>query len=172
MTTQPSPRTASPDEPGPVSALRESLHELVAESQALRVDVHGAEKARKRASQINIALLALLGLFVALLVIVTWQNNKVVHQVNKTNAFIADCTGADGACYKENAKRTQGVVGDIIRAEIFMAECARLYPDEAGPTYDAKLETCVAQRLSGPGLRPTAPAPGPGPSVPASPSGN
>ncbi len=143
-----------------VAALKRSLTELIDESQALRVDVNAAEHARKRANAINLAMLALLGLFVFMLVGVTWQNNSLAHEVAKTNRTLADCLDPRGECYQQANERTGSAIQDIIRAELFMAECSRLYPGESGPAFDRKLEACVAERLAGPGLRPS-PAPKP-----------
>jgi len=146
-----------------VAALRRSLADLIEESQALRVDVHSAENARRKANRINLALLALLVLFVIMLVGVTVQNNSLAHEVAKTNRTLADCLDPAGDCYKLGNQRTGSAIQDIIRAEIFMAECARLYPNGSGPEFDRKLEACVFERLAGPGLRShTNPMPTPG----------
>jgi hypothetical protein len=164
--------TPPPGELPHVAALKQSLTDLIAESQALRVDVHSAENARKKANRINLAMLALLGLFVVMLVGVTWQNNSLAHEVAKTNRTLADCLDPGGDCYRQGNQRTGAAIQDIIRAEIFMAECARMFPNETGPAYDRKLEACVFERLAGPGLRShTNPMPEPSaaptPSVPA-----
>lgn len=131
-----------------VAPLQQSLADLIRESQALRVDVHTAEAARKRANHINLGVLGLLILFVALLVGIGWQGNV-------TNQRIADCTTAGGDCYEEGRKRTAAAIGDIIKVSIYMAECARLYPGEAGPEYDRKLEACVYGRLAQPTAAPS-----------------
>lgn len=144
----------------PAEALRGSLSDLIEESKRLRVDVHGAEEARKRASRISLGVLALLCLFVLMLLAVAWQNNQLAHQVNETNLQLADCTTPGGKCYEEGRKRTSAVLADVIRAQIFMAQCARLYPNEAGPTYDRKLEHCVYERLATPAAKPS-PSPSP-----------
>lgn len=139
----------APRSPAPsVATLSNSLTELLAESQALRSDVHAAESARRRVGKVILALLAVLALFVALVGVVTWQNRQLVEKVNETNSTMADCTTPGGKCYEESAKRTGNAIGDIIRANIFMAQCARLYPGEVGPEYDRKLEACVFERLA------------------------
>lgn len=147
--------------------LAESLTDLITESRALRSDVHGAERARRRAGIINLAMLAAIVLAVAGLAVVTWQNNQLTNRVSETNFRMADCTTPGGRCYEESRRRTGQAIEDIIRSEIFMAECARLYPDEAGPAFDRKLEACVAERLAGPMLRQPNPeqsaTPGPSP---------
>lgn len=159
MTHHPSP------EPVP-KPLGVSLTELIKESQALRGDVHGAEAARRRAGRVNLALLAVFAVLVAVLLAVTMQNYRLAHRIGETNARMADCTTPGGRCYEESRRRTGTAIADIIRAQIFMAECSRLYPGEAGPTYDRKLEACVTERLAGPELqRPT-----PNPSGTPSPS--
>jgi hypothetical protein len=146
----------------PVAARK--FDDMLALADALRTDVKVAEAARRRANHINLGALALLTVLVALLIAVTWQNNRLAHRVDRTNAKLADCTTPGGRCYDEGRARTGQAIDDIIRSEIFMAECSRLYPNESGPAYDRKLEACVVQRLAGPGLR--APAqPTPTPSV-------
>ncbi len=141
-----------PDDAAPpaVTALRQSLTDLVAESQALRGDVRTAEASRRRANQINLGLLGLLVLFVGLLVSLGWQGNQAIQASRETNRRIADCTNPGGSCYEEGRERTSQAINDIILVSIYMAECARLYPGEAGPDYDKKLEACVYQRLSQP----------------------
>lgn len=146
--------------------LRTSLAALVAESQALRADVHAAEVARRRATQINLLFLGLLFLFVALLAGVGWQGAQVIKQVEETNQIMADCTTPGGRCYTENQVRTGRAIADIVRVSVYMSQCSRLYPDEAGPEYDRKLEECVLERLRTdtgfapvPGVRPSTPPP-------------
>jgi hypothetical protein len=152
MSAEPStgatPAATTPVATTPVADLHGELAALIDEAQALRTDVRSAEQARRRASQINLGVLILLIIFVGLLMAVTWQNNRLSHEVAKGNARIADCTTAGGKCYDDGKKRTGSAIGDIIRAEIFMAECARQWPGESGPTFDRKLEACVAQRLT------------------------
>lgn len=145
--------TLPPGELPHVAALKQSLTDLIGEAQALRGDVHSAEHARRKANRINLAMLALLGIFVIMLVGVTWQNNSLAHEVAKTNRTLADCLDPSGDCYKLGQQRTGSAIQDIIRAEIFMAECSRLYPSVSGPEYDRQLEACVFERLAGPGLR-------------------
>lgn len=162
-----------PPDPTPTSgvpgaaALAPALAALVSEAAALRGDLHAAETARRRASRINLTVLGLLAAFVLLLLGAGWQTYRLTHELSKTQKQIADCSTAGGVCYEDTRARTSSAIQDIIRAEIFMAECARLYPGEVGPTYDRKLEACVAGRLAGPEIRPKAPvqpAPSPTPS--------
>lgn len=136
------------DVPPHVTSLRTSLTDLIHESQALRSDVHSAEQARRRASQINLALLGMLGLFVGLLIAVTWQNNQLARQVSNTNQRMADCTTSGGKCYDEGRKRSQSAIQDILRVNIYMAECARLHPGESGADFDKALEACIYERLA------------------------
>lgn len=138
----------TPTTPTPgVATLSTSLTELLKESQALRSDVHAAESARRRAGRAILALLILLALFVALVGVVTWQNNQLTQKVTETNERMADCTTPGGRCYEEGTHRTSSAIGDIILASIYMSECARLFPGEVGPQYDRKLEACVYERL-------------------------
>lgn len=159
--------------PGGAIHLSRALTDLISESQALRRDVSANERARlvaakasRRVNQVNTVVVALLLLFVALILTVTWQNNQLGRQVKQGNERIADCTTAGGACYEQSAARTGAAVADIVRASVYVAECSRLYPNESGPDYDAKLERCVAAKLAAARARPSA---SPTPSV--SPSG-
>lgn len=150
-----------------VAALSSSLTAIVEESQSLRTDVHAAERARRAQSYFTLGVLWFVVLLVLLTGTVTWQNNQLAREVQKTNERIASCTTAGGACYEEGRQRTGSAISDIIRSEIFMAECSRLYPNESGPAYDRKLETCVAERLAShtPRVLPT-PTPTPAPTKP------
>lgn len=145
MTTIP-PRPGG--DPPAVEQLRASLASLIAESQALRSDVHGAEQARKRANQINLGVLALLALFTALLVAIGWQNNQVIGQVRETNKTLVDCTTPGGDCYQQGRSRADGAVSAVVRISIFVSQCGRLWPGESGPEYDRKLTQCVMDRLA------------------------
>ncbi len=151
--------------PGAVDVLRQSLAALINESQQLRTDVHEAEKARKRASMISLAVIALLALFSGMLLVITWQNNHLVSQVHKTNEFISDCTTPTGECARQSSARTADAIGDIIRANVYMAECARLYPGLVGPEYDQKLESCVYGRLAEAARQRAQATPAPSPSA-------
>jgi hypothetical protein len=143
MTTNP-----VPGGPDAVDTLRRSLADLITESQALRQDVHSAEVARKRANQINSAVLVLLAGFVAMVLVIGWQNNKVISQVQATNNTLADCTTPGRACYEEGQKRTAAAVSALTKISIYVSQCGRLYPGESGPEYDRKVERCVAERLA------------------------
>lgn len=150
-----------------VEALRTSLSELVYESQALRGDVHTAEAARRRANQINLGVLGLLALFVAMLMVVTWQNNRLAQQVNETNSRMSDCTTPGGKCYEDGRTRTSKAITDILRVNVYMAECSRLYPGESGPEFDKELEACIYARL---GVADQQPQPTPAPSAQPAPT--
>jgi hypothetical protein len=142
------------------ASLRDSLADVVDESRALRGDIHSAERARRRSNRINLGVLGVLITLVALLLAVTWQNNRLAHQVSETNTRIADCTTAGGKCYEDGRARTGAAISDIIRAQVFVAECARLWPGESGPAFDRKMEACVAERLAAASARPS-PSPAP-----------
>jgi hypothetical protein len=166
MTAIPPIRPATGPEPAAVEQLRASLASLIAESQALRSDVHGAEAARRRANQINLGVLALLAIFVALLVAIGWQNNQVVRQTQQTNNRMADCTTPGGVCYEQGQKRTAAAITALTKISIYVSQCSRLFPGESGPQYDAKIERCVADRLMRAQIEPQ---PSPQPSVSSSP---
>lgn len=150
-----------------VAQLKQSLADLIEESQALRNDVHDAERARKKASLVSMMVLIALCVPMIMLVILVWQNNMISQDVRKTNEVIVDCTTPGGKCAAQSSKRTGDAIGDIIRANIFMAECARLYPGEVGPEFDRKLEACVYGRLAAAAAERSkaSPPPSPSPSV-------
>lgn len=147
-----------------VETLRRSLSDLIAESQALRSDVHSAEAARKRANQINTGVLVLLAGFVAMLLVIGWQNNQVIRQVSATNNTMADCTTPGRDCYEQGQKRTAAAVSALTRISIYVSQCGRLWPGESGPDYDRKIESCVLDRLQ---KAQAAPSAGPSASRPA-----
>lgn len=131
-----------------VAQLRQSLAELIGESQALRTDVQEAEKARKRSTLLTTVLLVVMAVPLVILLVLVAQTNSISRQVHDTNEKIVDCTTPGGTCSQQSGRRTGEAIGDIIRAQIFMAECSRLYPGEAGPAFDQKLEKCVYDRLA------------------------
>lgn len=152
-----------------VARVHEDLKAVRAESQKLRGDYKEAERRRKRLAAINLTILIGLAVPIILMVAIGWQNNKVLEQTSQTSALIGDCTTPGGHCYEDGRARTGTAIADIIRASIYMAQCARLYPNEAGPAYDRKLEACVFERLEQAaqqrGDTPTpAPTPAPAPS--------
>jgi hypothetical protein len=150
------------------SNLLGSLTALLGESQALREDVRSAEKAhrseeqsRRKASQINLGLLALLAACVVLLIVMGVQNTQLTKQVKGTQNTLVDCTTPGGKCYGQSNARTGKAIQDLIRSQVFVSECGRLYPGEVGPGYNAKLEACVARRLAGQAATPATPTPAP-----------
>ncbi len=159
--------TDSAPAPQTVAELRQSLAELITESQALRTDVRKAELARRQAEEArrrtNILVssaLAVIAVLIGLVLAVGWQNNQIgkqtqaaAEQAQDTKERMADCTTPGGTCYDESRKRTGGAIADVIRAQLFMAEGARLWPGESGPGYEQKRGASVAERLAGPGLR-------------------
>lgn len=164
------PAPVSPAASPAVAALRSSLTDLVKESQALRGDVQRAEDARRKATVVNVGLMVLLVLFVGLLGAVSWQNHQVIEKVEETNSIMADCTTPSGTCYQQSNRRTGAAINDIIWASVYMAQCSRLYPGEAGPGYDRKLEACVTERLEQ-AARERQASPSPTPTVSPTPTG-
>lgn len=141
--------------PPAVAALQRNLDDLVTEARALRIDVSRSEATQRKRNSWFAAGLGVLTIFVGLLLVLAWQGNRLTHQnadvldsVQTTNRFMADCTTPGGRCYQESRARTSEVLADVIRAQIFMAQCARLWPSEAGPDYDRKLSNCVYDRLA------------------------
>lgn len=137
-----------PSMPPAEAELRRQLDSILDEAQRLRGDVHGAEVARKRATKINMVVLAVLAGFVAMLLAIAYQNNQVINQVQSTNNTLADCTTPGHACYEEGQKRTAAAVSALTKISIYVSQCGRLYPGESGPEFDAKIEKCVAERLA------------------------
>jgi hypothetical protein len=146
-----------------VEALKASLAALIAESQALRQDVHGAEAARRKANTINLGILGLLTLFVALLIAIGWQGNVGIHESRETNQRVADCTTPGGQCHQEGQQRLSGAITALTRISIYVSQCGRLYPGESGPEFDRKMEACVAERLQRATAASPAPSVSPGP---------
>jgi len=114
------------------AALSDVADRFADEARALRGDVHASEVSRRRASRINIALLAVLAVLAALLLWVSVQNRQL-------NNRIADCTTAGGRCYEESGARTGKAISDLIRAQVYVAQCSRLHPGESGPEFDREL---------------------------------
>jgi hypothetical protein len=132
-----------------------SLAALLEESQQLRNDVTANELARRlaarasrRVTQVNTVIVGLLVIFVGLVATLAWQNNQLAREVKAGNERIADCTTVGGICYGQSAARTGSAVADVVRASVFVAECARLQPGISGPEFDAVLEKCVADKLA------------------------
>lgn len=151
-------------------ALRDALSPLITESKALRTDMRASDAIQRRRIMINLGGLAVVGLLVFWLAVMVYQNNQLSQQLNNVTAQIADCTTAGGTCYEQGSSRTSTAIGDIIAANVFMAECARLFPGEVGPAYDKKLEKCVYDRLTQAAAQRAQASPSPSPSPQPSPS--
>jgi hypothetical protein len=146
----------------PVSpTLGEYLAQMRQDATDLKGDLHSAEQARRRSNAIGLSLLAALILIVLAVLVVAAQNNRIAAQTADTNQRMSDCTTPGGKCYNQGAQRTGSAIASILRAQIALGECSRLYPGESGPAFDAKLRECVYQRiLTDPGPTP-APVPTP-----------
>lgn len=152
------------------ASLNAPLADLLAESRALRGDVRESEEARQKAVRINLIILGLISAFVVIMGVISWQSYQVSRQLNETNQKMADCTTPGGQCYEIGRRRTAGAIEDVIRASVYMSQCARLYPGEVGPEYDRKLEACVNERLTKAATG-RATTPTPTPTVSPSPTG-
>lgn len=135
-----------PDNPT-VTTVTSHLDALVAESKALRTDLRAKEAARRREIRTLIGVMTILAVFMLLVLTIAWQNNQVVKQTHENGEKIADCTTAGGKCYEDGKARTGAAIADILRGEIALGECSRLYPGESGPAFDVKLRACVYQRI-------------------------
>lgn len=137
----------APDAAQSVESVRQSLKELLDESERLRVDIKANEAQRRKENYVTMAVGTLMALFMLLILVVAFQNNQIAADAKATADRMADCTTAGGKCYEEGRTRTSGAIGDIIKASVYMAECSRLHPGEAGPAFDRSLEACVESRL-------------------------
>jgi hypothetical protein len=76
---------------------------------------------------------------------------------------MADCTTPGGKCYEDGRSRTGNAISDILKVNLYMAECARLKPGESGPGFDAFLERCVGDKLASSHASDATPTPAPVP---------
>lgn len=127
--------------PEPPSGVASSLEAVLAESRRIREDAAAERVAQRRFNRIMAGTVA--GLLIVVLLLV-----GVAFQVKRTNDAIVSCTTPSGACAKQGKEQTGRAVGDILKASIYMAECARLHPGESGPAFDRFLERCVAEKLA------------------------
>jgi hypothetical protein len=154
------------DQPANNDPANHDFAALIAESQALREDVHTAEAARKRQvttqtrqNRISTAILFVLLVFVIMALVIAWQGNRTIAQTRETNQRMVDCTAPGGRCYEEGKARTGSAINAILRADVFVSECSRLRPGESGPAFDQFLEACVGQRLAAAAAADPLPAP-------------
>jgi hypothetical protein len=155
----------APDQPNdPIAILGRALNALTGELKALREDVQADARARVRKQHTIMAVLVVLVGGLALVGLVSVQNRQIAQQTKTTNAVMVDCTTPGGGCYRANQARTRQAIQDVIRTQVYVAECARLRPDQSGPLFDAAIEVCVAERLAADRPTPSA-SPTPGPSA-------
>lgn len=138
-------------------ALRLSLDQLIAESQALRGDVHKAEKLRaekiaqiRRENLINLVLLGGLSLFMVILLAVAYQNNKIAHDTKRNADTLIDCTTPSGKCYQNGRVATTAAITTLQRIQVYIVECSRALPVAeypSGPKFNAIFEGCVQTKL-------------------------
>lgn len=178
MTSPYPPIPPDPRDPSSAQVAAMSLPELLDATNALRNDVQTSEKARRlsddlrrkqlvqlrRDGRIMLALTALLLLVLGGTLVGAYR--------------LYDCTSPSGGCYKQGAARTGAIVTDLITGQVYIVECARLFPGEVGPAFDAKFEQCVVdrQRQVRTGKRPlpgvpASPIPAPTPPPPSRPPG-
>lgn len=141
-TPTPTPRTND------LKVLVEYVNELSRNAESLRLDVKVADARAQSRNRINMALLGMLVLFVGAILVVAFQNNTIAQQTRTTNDKMADCSTPGGKCYEEGAVRTGNAIKSVLRAQIALGECSRLYPGEAGPAFDVKLRDCVYERIA------------------------
>jgi hypothetical protein len=114
-------------------------------TNGLRGDVHDYTLVVKRVQW------ALVAAVVVMLVVLGAVGLVVKSSLDVLNT-VASCTTPDGECRRESDNRVNGAVVGIstrtITGFLYTNECARLYPDEAGPAYEAKLRACVTKKLT------------------------
>lgn len=134
-----------------IGALTEAVASLDGGLALLRGDVQREARTRHRENVINVAVAALLGLMVLLVLVVSYQNNVLAHQNQALSAQIRSCTQPGGTCYEQGRQRTGAAVSGLMDAQILIAVCSRATATEAD------LRQCVQDRLR------TEPAPSPTP---------
>jgi type VI protein secretion system component VasK len=127
-----------------IDALQTNLSALLGESQALRMDVRDAERARRRASIANLALLIIALAVVALVLTVSWQNNRLGNQNRDLGNQIRSCTTPQGVCYQQSQRRTSDAVRQIVQSLVWVEQCSRTADT------DTELEQCVTRKLQTP----------------------
>lgn len=157
--------------PGSVAdAMREALAPLVTESQELRNDMRTSDEIQRKRNMISMGVMGTIAAAMILMAFMVYQTNQVAQQMRSITETMAECTTPGGPCYEKGNARTATAIGDIIAANIYMAQCARLYPGEVGPEYDAKLNKCVYGRLAEAARKREQATPSPTPSPVPSPS--
>lgn len=132
-----------------VDALDSRLAGLIAESAALRTDLKSSEAQRRKENLISMAVGVLIIIFIALVLGVAIQNRSIsndaatsAREAKRSADVVADCTTPQGKCYQDGTKRTGGAVGNLVRAQIIVAEC-----DRANRASDSAFKACLATRL-------------------------
>lgn len=138
-----------------VEELRRSIDSAALEAQGLRRDVEAADKRRTKENTYVIAVGAALILPILLMLALGWQSvhtsqdaREAARQAKATADQIASCTTPAGKCYQDSNKRTSGAVQNLVKAQLAIAECAKV------TATDAQLEACVARKLA---AKPTTP---------------
>lgn len=140
---------------GAAGALTRKLDDVVAEAQALRLDVKDAEIRRqrqlaqqaqqiaqlRRVSKVTQTILAVLLVFVVGLGVVAVIGGR-------TLALMTDCVSEGGECHERGARQTGAVIGRLEGTQLYIVECSRELGDGAGPAWDARFEKCVEGRRS------------------------
>lgn len=144
--TEPHVPPASAVEP---AQLDSRLAALIAESQSLRSDLKTSETQRRKENMISLATGLLAILFIGIVLAVAVQNRSIANdaRVSADNAkhtsdIIADCITPTGHCYQDGSKRTGGAVGNLIKAQLIIADC-----DRHNPSDDKAFNACVAAGL-------------------------
>lgn len=124
-------------EPGAVKTLRDLVDKLDQIEHDYKDSADKHARRQKYVIGIGVVVAMLIGglLFVAV-------------QAKYTADRIASCTTAGYSCYEQNKKTGNELSKLIIYGGTYAIECARMFPDEKGDAFNAKLEACVNERLA------------------------
>lgn len=137
-------------------SIGDMLTRISTEARELHAVVHEDNIQRRKESRRVMTVGAALLVMVLLLLLIVVQNRQRSEQSRQilrnsaaTSQQIADCTTPGRACYETNQRRTSEIVGQLVRSNIYIAQCQRVSDT------DAELEKCVQDRLSQPAAKPS-----------------
>lgn len=141
-----------------MTTLRASLNDLAESFSRKTSEIHEdigtvsefitlGEKLREEAGRRQNRILVVLAALLVLSLFGNVATLQVASSAKATSEAVADCTTAHGKCYEAGRARTGDAISDLIVSQLAVVQCARLYPGESGPAYDAKLAACVRERV-------------------------
>lgn len=132
-------------------SIGDMLTRISTEARELHAVVHEDNIQRRKENRRVLTVGAALLVMVLLLLLIVVQNRQRSEQSRQilrnsvaTSQQIADCTTPGRPCYEANQRRTAAVVGQLVRSNLYIAQCERISET------DAELETCVQKRLAAP----------------------